>query len=230
MTSAGSSKSVIAEATAAQERGFSWFKIKTGHDVAADITLLRDVRIALGEAAHIYADPNEQYNEISYLRLAAATTEVKMAFVEEPIPWRNNPRRGEILSQAGLPLLADESAQTFGRAITEIERGPSALISLKPPRMGFAQTSFLAKMAAAHHKQPWIGSHAETDLGTLLCAHLAAGAAAFAGPAELSFYQRLDGLLLEEPLDVRDAVIHLDERPGIGREVSLERLARLRVA
>lgn len=225
MAGADSVERVRDEVLAAQDRGFSWFKIKTGSDVDDDIKLVRVVRDALGPLAHIFADPNEQYDERAYLRFARECADVAMDFVEEPIAWRNNPRRREVLATAGLPVLADESAQTFARAVTEIESGPSALVSLKPPRNGYSEIRFLARLCAVHAKTPWIGSHAESDLGALLCAHAAAGLAPFTGAAEIAFYQSLDGHLLADTLP-HEGVIRLPDAPGIGKEVDESELER----
>jgi L-alanine-DL-glutamate epimerase-like enolase superfamily enzyme len=225
MASAGSPSEVLQEVVAAHERGFEWFKLKVGDDVDEAVTLTRAVRESL-PAAHVYVDPNQQLRGHAYVDFVRACRDLNLAFMEEPLPWRNNPAREALFAQAGLPVLADESVETLGCAIPQIESGPAQLISLKPPRLGVTATRFLAELAAHHQKQPWIGSHAETDLGALACAHLVGGFQAFTGPSELAFYQTLAGSLLAEPIDRGGAVIHLGEEPGLGLDLDEAALER----
>lgn len=223
MASAGEQNEVIEELVAAHERGFRWFKLKIGADIADAVLLTRAVRQRLPDA-HLYADPNQQLRGHAYVAFTHACRDLDLEFMEEPLPWCNNPARASLFLQGGLPVLADESVETVERAIPEIEAGPAQLISLKPPRLGVAATRFLADLTAMHQKQPWVGSHAETDLGALLCAHLVGGFEPFTGPSELAFYQRLSGSLLAEPIHRSDATIHLTEAPGVGVELDEDAL------
>lgn len=224
MASAGRREEVVEELMAAHERGFQWFKLKVESDVAAAVKLTRAARQSL-PAAHIYVDPNLQLRGHAYVAFTDACRELQLEFMEEPLPWRNNPARAALFAQGALPVLADESVETVARAIPEIEAGPAQLISLKPPRLGVAATRFLADLCAAHQKQPWVGSHAETDLGALSCAHLVGGFGPLTGPSELAFYQRLSGSLLAGQIDRGGAVIQLSDAPGLGIELDEDALA-----
>lgn len=220
MTGAGSPATIVEELHEAAGRGFEWFKLKVAADVAEAVAIVRAAREAFPEA-HLYVDPNQQLGN-GLFAFVDACRELNLAFLEEPVRWRNSPRRAALLGHTGLPTLADESAETVERACAEIEVGPSDMVSIKPPRLGVANTRLLGDLCRQHHKQAWIGSHAETDLGALACAHLAGGFEAFDAPSELAFYQTLTGSLLRESIDGGGASIMLTEKPGLGVELDEE--------
>lgn len=126
--------------------------------------------------------------------------------------------------------MADESCTTPEAVAAEIRHGACRFMSIKTARTGFTLSRRIIALCEQDGVATVIGSQGDTDFGVLAGAHFGAahrGTAAW--PGELSFFLDMQDGLLEEPLAIRDGVLVLSDRPGLGIAIDERRLARYRI-
>jgi L-alanine-DL-glutamate epimerase-like enolase superfamily enzyme len=124
---AGQSPSAAAETTASHlERGFKAVKPRVSGD-PSDAPLLRAVRAALGDAAHLMADANEKC-DISRARwLLQVAGDQGVLFVEEPLP-ASEVAGYRALAQHGVGIATGEHFQSRESFVSLMTEGAVAVI------------------------------------------------------------------------------------------------------
>ena len=202
------------------ERGFRSFKVKVGEDVGHDALVLRALRGAVGDAAHIYGDANEVWD----LGRAAARMDQLLdygvAMIEDPIAASAYAERRALATWSRLPILADESAKTGEEVWTELSAGGASVFNLKIFRFGIVGGLDAVSAVTAAHRTVMTGGQGETGLGAMIASHFAASSAqASALPAEVSQSLAHERSVVAGGLPFRDGGIDLPDKPGIGVEL-----------
>jgi L-alanine-DL-glutamate epimerase-like enolase superfamily enzyme len=85
-------------------------------------------------------------------------------------------------------------------------------------------------MCAENAVAPVIGSQGDSDFGMLAGAHFyCAHRATSAWPGELSFFLDMQNGLLAEAPQIRDGMLELSDRPGLGIVIDEDRLKHIRL-
>ncbi|MBS3649011.1 mandelate racemase/muconate lactonizing enzyme family protein [Pseudaminobacter sp. 19-2017] len=206
-----------------EKGGFRAVKMRVGAmDGAPHISAarVRAARQALGEGVDIMADAHGTYTVAEAKRFAALTADCDLAWFEEPVIADDKAGMAEVRASTSVPIAAGESEAT---------------------RYDFRD---LAVLKAADIFQPdpaFCGGISEAmKIGTLASAfnlrfapHLWAGAPCFfsglhlcaASPASFTVEYSLGANpmihdLVEETVEVRDGMIAIPEKPGLGFTVS----------
>jgi L-Ala-D/L-Glu epimerase len=200
------------EAMAAQARQLARYpiiKIKLGGE--GDVERVAAVRAARPDA-RLYIDANAAWQPEQAVRHLEALAPYQLELVEQPVPREDFAGMGYVQARLDVPVVADESVQSFADVERLAEAGVRA-INLKLMKLG----GLGAALPILHYARDagmriMLGCMVETSLGVTAMAHLAG----------LADWLDLDGPLLiaNDPfagITYDDqANVLLPERPGIG--------------
>lgn len=225
----GTIDEMLDEGVEALGRGFKSFKIKIGLDPAKDVKVIAALRKKLGDETMLYVDANQAYSYADAVWALPRMEPHGIVIVEDPMQnWDVDGRR-KLAERLNVPMLGDECVTTPAELRREIDLGILRMINLKPPRSGYHASRKIVHLAEQAGLACMMGTMLETDIGVLAAAHFAAAFKAFTYPAELTYCFKMQDHLLTTRLPVRDGVLHLPDRPGIGAEIDEDKLAKYRV-
>jgi muconate cycloisomerase len=226
------------EAAAAVAEGIKTIKVKVGRHPEYDVRVVREVRSAVGEGVDIVVDANQGWPTPKHaIALLRRMEESNIRYAEQPV--EGIARMAEVTRSVDVPIMADESAWTPQDVLEIAERGAADMISLYTTKPGGL---FKAKKVAAVAEAAGLplnvnGSH-ETGVGNAANLHLVASTAAVteagvfpvttvAGqePTEMAGKMYLDDIVTES-FEYRDGSIVVPHRPGLGIELSPERVEK----
>jgi len=226
----GTIDEMLEEGGEALGRGFKSFKIKIGLDPAKDVKAIAALRKKLGDEIMLYVDANQAYSYADAVWALPRMEAYGIAIVEDPIQnWDVDGRR-KLAARLNVPLLGDECVATPVDVKREIDLAILRMINLKPPRSGYHASRKIVHLAEQAGLACMMGTMLETDIGVLAAAHFAAAFKVFTYPAELTYCFKMQDQLLTTKLPVKDGVLQLPDRPGIGADIDEDKLAKYRVA
>lgn len=217
------------EAVDFYQKGFKAFKIKAGLDPQQDVVNFRAVREAVGKEAILYIDANQGYSPFDAIRAIKGMEPYGIAWVEEPVPISAGERRRKVAQEISVPILGDESCFTPSMVAKEIESGVIGLVLIKVARTGYYQSRKIIHLCEQAGIPCLIGSQGDTGVGTIAALHLAKAFKNIKYPIENSYFLRLQGELLKEPLVIKDGLMEIPEKPGLGIEIDERKLEQYRV-
>ena len=141
----------LAEAIAGyRDLGFRAYKLRVGLDRDRDLAALRTAREVAGADAMIAADMNEAATEKEALALVEAAADVRLAWLEEPVPHDNIPAYVRLAQRLPVPLSGGESLYGLAAFRDVVARGGLEIIQ---PDLalcgGFAEARKIAALAEA---------------------------------------------------------------------------------
>jgi muconate cycloisomerase len=229
------------EATAAVSEGIKTIKIKVGRDATYDVRVVKEVREAIGPERDIVVDANQGWPTPKYaIGILERLREYGIRYAEQPVEGLR--RMAEVTRRSAVPIMADESAWTPQDVLEIVERGAADMISLYTTKPGGL---FKAKKVAAVAEAAGLplnvnGSH-ETGVGNAANLHLVASTAAVteAGvfpvtslrdkqPTTMAGKMYLDDIV-SRPFEYRDGCLVVPNRPGLGVDLDMEKVAEYRV-
>jgi D-galactarolactone cycloisomerase len=211
--------------------GFRDFKIKVGFDLAEDIRLTNTVSGGLASGERLAADANQGFDLDDALRFVADAENASLRWLEEPLrvdapaeSWRTLSRR------ASMPLAGGENL--IGRAAFDAAIRERYLGVIQPDVAKWGGVSGCLEVAQATiaadltYYPHFLGS----GIGLAASAHLLA-AVGGDGLLEIDVNPNplRSGIADSWPI-VADGWLSLPERPGLGIEPEMARIARYRTA
>lgn len=171
-----------AEAKARVAEGFSRFKIKVGGARAADdadrVAAIRDA----APAAELMLDGNGGLTAEAALDLLAdlRARGVLPILFEQPVPGPDLEALALVTRRGGVPVAADESAESAADVVKIAARGAAQVINVKPMKSGVSEALTIVHAARAAGLGLMIGGMVEAKIAMSLSACLAAGLGGFA--------------------------------------------------
>jgi galactonate dehydratase len=216
---------VARSAVAIRDRGFTGLKFAAlgpNLDVDTPMTIRRTtevvgaVREAVGEAVAIAVDAHGRFSPAMAIDLARSIERYGIWFLEEPALPENPDGIARVARATSIPIAAGE------RLFSRWDFAPlfaSGAIALAQPDVahcgGISEARRIA--AAAEVRQIGVAPHNPmSPVNTLASAHLAIATPNFVALEYLVDDVAWRGALLDVPLDVRDGVLRLSDRPGLG--------------
>lgn len=209
---------VVGEARRVAGDGYTGFKVKVGRDLAHDVTLIAELRGALGPDAFVYADANGSYTPRDAVTAAERFAESGVAYVEDPcavtLPRR---ARARLAAESAVPILGDAGCHTVDQVRQELEDGLIHAVLIKTARTGFVSSGRIADLAAAFGVPCFAGTQGEGVLGTLTGWQLIQAFPSITEPTEVCFMHKLSEQLAEPAgrFPIEGGRLYADDRPGI---------------
>lgn len=227
----GDTRKDIEEAEAMLERRrHRIFKLKIGaKPVEEDVRHVLAIKKSLGDAVSVRVDVNMAWSELDARRGIAALEAGGIDLVEQPVRAEQSAALARLSRRFTVPMMADEALKGPQSAWALANDAAASVFAIK-----IAQSGGLvpARLAADIAQLAGIGLYGGTMLegavGTAASAHL------FSTFGDLSFGTELFGPLLlteeilAEPLVYRDFMLQVPTGPGLGIQVDMDRLKRLR--
>lgn len=197
-------------------RGFRRVKMRMGRSEEYDTSAVRAVRRAIGESNDLIVDASMRYSVPLAKRVGKVLAENRVFWFEEPFTPEDLASYRALRGGVDVPVAAGENefgVQGFAELIRE-----KAVDVVQPDACRCGGLSELIKVGQmAHDAGLKVGTHTWSDAVALFAnAHAVANM-----PHGLTVEVDQTGNplideLLAEPLDIRDGVLRLPDRPGLG--------------
>lgn len=215
-------KAMAAEAAQVCARyGFRTLKVKGGQGVDTDLRALAEIQSAVGGGVALYVDANSAYSRGAALEYVQALAHAGVTVAEDPCPLQPDAHFEALQKASPIPILVDRSCASKEDAALYLERGARAL-SIKPGRVGLAQTRAIAAQALPKGARTAVGIYAESALGTLVNLQQPGTMA-----AEQTFFLAMKEQVSRLVPEIRAGRIGLPLEADLSMLVDWERLARL---
>ncbi|TVR91953.1 MAG: mandelate racemase/muconate lactonizing enzyme family protein [Trueperaceae bacterium] len=225
---------MVAEARSFVDGGFTSMKIKIGRDVPTERGVLTAIREAVGPDVELYVDSNGAYEFPEAIRIADMLEEVDVRWFEEPVRTEYRGSYAKLRAVTKIPLAAGEGEFTRWGMHELLQTGAIDIVQPDICRSGgITETRKMAMLATLYHARyaPHVGGS-----GALCAAasvHLAAAMPNFyTYECSVPANPLRDDLVLE-PVghgdSVRNGVIPVPDRPGLGIEIDEKVVERYRV-
>ena len=217
---------MLEEARRVFEGGVRVLKVKVGRNHAKDLEVIAALRTEFGNSMQLYADSNETLEPEHAPRALEAMREAGLLYVEEPLPARNINARAALKKLGILPIIADDSCFTPADLLRELDFDTFDILNIKTARTGFTESLEMLKLARSAGKGVMIGSQASTTLGTTHAA-LIASQAGVTEPSELSFFLKLEGEIVNQPLQLEEGWLRLESIQNVhvdGEQLNAHRI------
>lgn len=214
------------------DEGFVAFKVKVGTtNVNLDLERCASVRQLLGKQARISADANEGYSRNDALHFASHADEVGLEFIEQPVRGDDLEGMALVAAATPVPICADEGIHTIQDIERHHELGAARGASLKTIKLGGLWPTISAGrlMDKRHMSINLAGKVAESSIASAAIAQLAGALPQIDWDASVTC-QYLESDLTKSSMGPLKGLIRLPERPGLGIEVDVEKLARFATA
>lgn len=118
------------------DQGFTFLKIKGGHDVLTDLKRLAELRQMYGDHLQLALDANQGYSLKDVDVFEKGARDFALAYLEQPTDKQNLPLLREAASATSIPVMADEAVQTPDDARRIGDLYSVKLINIKLQKMG----------------------------------------------------------------------------------------------
>jgi L-alanine-DL-glutamate epimerase-like enolase superfamily enzyme len=237
-----SESDAASEGIGAVADGVRALQVKGGVDAERDIRLVRDLRRELGPEVTLRLDANQGYGHAKQAcQIVARLVDAGADLVEQPSVGL--PYMAEVTAHSTVPVIADESCWDVADALEIVRQRAADRISIYLAKAGgFVGARAVAAVAEAQRMPCDVNGSLESAIGNAANIHFALASTAVSGssvipisaPAGQHPY-KVAGRYYEddvvgEAFAVRDGALLPLDRPGLGIEIDLNKLARYRCA
>lgn len=226
---------MVARAVDMVEQGFTWLKVKIGRAPKLEREVLTEIRAAVGDDITLTVDANGAYSFAEAQVVARTLKELGVAWFEEP--FRTEDRRGyaKLRQVSAVPLAAGEGEFTRFGMHELLETNAIDIIQPDVARSGgITETRKMATLASLYNAKyaPHVGGSGAVCAAASV--HLAASSPEFMTyECSINPNPLRDELVAGEPVghgsQVRDGMLPVPDRPGLGIEIDENVVARYRV-
>jgi len=216
------------EAEAMAGKGFKTLKIKVGVDPRLDVERVKAVREAVGDRAEIRVDANQGWTVDKAISTIRRMERYELQLVEQPVAGWDLKGMARVAKAVDTPVMADESVFTPETALKVVEMEAADIINIKVMKPGGLHNSKkVAAIAEAAGIPCLVGSMLETGVGTAAGVHFAAAHHIVSYPCETIGPLYFGDDVVEEPVKTEGGYVYVPQKPGLGVQLSLEKLRRL---
>jgi len=210
--------------------GFKTFKIKVGMDPDTDVARLQAIRDAIGYDYNIRIDANQGWAPAQAVMALKAMEKFKLQFCEQPGPDFDIAGMKQVRDESPIGIMADESLHYPADAIKLITAAACDYFNIKLMKAGGITNGLrIALIAEAANIRCMLGCMIETRLGLTAAAHVH-------GATQNIIFADLDGYFehtfdpIIDGMAVKNGMITLPEKPGLGTDVDPAFLKKLKKA
>ena len=203
---------VLASVESLLERGIGGIKIKVGQpDTRADFERVSAVHRLIDGRANLMIDANQQWDRTTAQRFGRMVEPLGLTWIEEPLDAYDAEGHAALAAMLDTPVASGEMLTSVAEHAELIRLRSVDFIQPDAPRVG-GITPMLRVMALADQARLRLAPHFAMEL------HLHLAAAYPHGP----WVEHFDWLepLFEDRLVIRDGLMHLPDRPGLGLRLS----------
>ncbi len=218
---------ISAEVHELQEMGLAGMKFKVGGlSAAEDAERFRQAREAGGPEFMLAADANQGWTPQEAIEFARLVAELDLLWLEEPCRWHNDHlAMRDVRYQSGARVCAGQSEFSAGGCRDLMVSGAIDVCNFDSSWSGgptewrrVAAMAHVFDVMMTHHEEPQVASHLLASIphgGYVECFH----------PDRDPIWW---GLIANRP-PLRDGILQLSERPGLGWELDGDYIERYRV-
>jgi muconate cycloisomerase len=206
------------------------FKLKIGlRSVRDDVAHVAAIKRELGERASVRVDANQAWSVSEGLMGMRMLADAGVDMVEQPIAAHDKHGLARLTQANIIPIMADESLHGPVDAFTVARMGGADIFAVKINQSGGLRgAAQVAAIAEASGIALYGGTMLEGAVGTVASAQLFSTFHELAWGTELFGPLLLTEEILQQPLSYRDFSLQLPTAPGLGIEVDLDRIQRMR--
>ena len=225
---------MVEEVKAIIPHGFHSLKMKVGFGKKRDTARIAKVREMIGDQMQLMVDANQAYTISDCLQMLPVFEKYNVAWLEEPLPWQSNDSYKLLRSRTRIPIAAGEWENTMQGFVSAIQNQVCDIIQPDLPAVGgITAMKRIATLAFANNiaLQPHV-------FGSIVSLQAAMQFMA-SQPNYHSWATFPEGVMIEwdtnpnssanklikEPLQLKNGVVKLPEKPGIGIEIREEALS-----
>jgi L-alanine-DL-glutamate epimerase-like enolase superfamily enzyme len=211
------------------EQGFRTLKTKAGCSIQEDLEMVRGVRDGVGDRLKLRIDPNRGYSREMSAELARELEPYNLEFLEQPLPEAPLSDAKWLRDQTTVPIALNESV-IDPASVIEIIRQEAADFILPDTHIagGILPCVTIGRICEAA-SLPCI-MHCGHDLGikTAAMLHVAAACPAYSLANDSTYYGLADDVITER-LVIEGGFISVPDRPDLGVEGDVDKIARYRI-
>jgi muconate cycloisomerase len=207
--------------------GFRAFKLKVGVNIDLDEDRLAVLRDVAGKDASIKVDANAGWSVGVAARHIRRLHKYNLAGVETPVPRENPADIAAVRKQVSVPILEHVSDPAYGLAL--VKAGAVDVFNIATTGCGgIWPARQVVAIAEAAKLGILLGSTVELGPGTLAQLHLAATIHNLSLPSDLIGPGMYTDDVLAQPLRYDAGKLRIPNSAGLGGDIAIARLARLR--
>jgi L-alanine-DL-glutamate epimerase-like enolase superfamily enzyme len=218
------------KAQAIVDSGVKTVKVKVGETPEADIERLRTVRDKVGKDITLRIDANQAWTPNQAVRALKGLDKYDIQLCEQPVAYWDWDGLKFVHNNSAIPIMADESVHNPHDAIEAVRREAVDMINIKLMKSGgILQAVHIAQIAEAANMKCMLGCMNETRVGLTAAAHVVLS-------QRNVLYADLD-TFTEHKVDpviggmqVKDGIVRLTGKPGLGLDIDPAWLKTLRAA
>jgi L-Ala-D/L-Glu epimerase len=219
-------RAMAAEAAAMVGRyGFRTLKIKGGQGIECDLTGIREIRSAVGDAVRFYVDANGAYPADQAATYAHAIADAGAVMLEDPCAIAPDARFAQLRQDSPIPILVDFGCGSRRDASLFLEKGAQAL-SIKPGRFGLTHARAMQALAQQGGCDAVVGLMGESALGTLAALQFASTLPNPVLPAELTWFLAMTEQVVAPVPEIVDGTMELPECAALASLIDWDKLRR----
>jgi L-Ala-D/L-Glu epimerase len=221
---------MVAEAKHAYEvRGYKGLKLKTWRRSFEDVTMVADVRDAVGAKPIVYIDGNGSYTESEARTILPAVAQYGVSFIEEPCDFVDPYRQAAMAAALPIALLGDQSCSALHKVALLLRLNAVGAVSIKLRRTGITEALKITALCEAAGVPVVIGTDSESRIGALTRMHFRAALPYLqAWPAETHFFQKLADDVFAGEFQFVDGCVRPGDAPGFGASIDFNKLEKYR--
>jgi L-alanine-DL-glutamate epimerase-like enolase superfamily enzyme len=208
------------------EQGFSTLKTKAGRRPEEDLEMVRGVRDAVGDRLKLRIDPNMGYSPEVAIELARDLEPFALEYFEQPMPSHELAAAAELRRRSKTPLGLNESVTTLAQVLQILNLNAADVLLPDTYQcggiLGVRKVGVMAEAAGLPSVM-----HCAHDLGpkTAAMLHIVVSSPSFSLANDCTYYGLTDDVL-ELPFTIQRGRMRVPEKPGLGIDVSLEKVRR----
>ena len=209
-------------------QGFKTLKIYCGRETPeSDLERIRQIRKAIGDEIHLYAEFNQRLSFKTALGLLPGLEELRILFLEQPLATHLFKEMRILRERSSIPIALDETVFTPQDVVRAKIEGLADIVNIYVLKAGGILNAKKAlDVSEAVGLDAFVGSLNELGISTMAGAHLSAVIPTLPYPCYLVGPTLYEEDILTEPLHIRDGMFHLTDRPGLGIQVDEKQLEK----